>query len=542
MLATASVLALAPTAQGAGAGLPDPTFGSGGFTILDEPAESNEQLYDLVIQPDGKILAAGAKGASKGFILARFNPDGSSDLGFGPGGIKVEPDLEETGSPRGIADIEARPDGKILAMGLGRGTGGLNSFLFARYTPEGVIDPTWGKGGFRLVQLATFVIPGGLALAPDGKIVGVGDSDSTVPVVRLTEDGKNDASFNAAPIGVRELDVPGTTSEAADAVKVLGDGTILVGGSAGSLGAFLGELDVEGKPVAGFGSGGTTTFDLGTNPTPSGSVESLQVLPDGRILAAGGASSGPGGNRQLVVARFTADGKLDPTFAGGGIFRSDPTSGGDEATALVVQPDGKIVVAGLRGQMNMDELGDTYLLRLTADGQLDPGFGAGGETVASASPFADQANGLALQGDGRPVIAGFADGIGGHQLLVGRFTVDQPVTATETKKDETAPTGRCGGRKATRIGTSKADRIVGTKGADVIVGLKGNDRIKGRGGNDLICAGAGNDVVSGGGGQDRLLGGAGKDRILGGPGRDICIGGGGRDSAGASCERLKRVP
>jgi uncharacterized delta-60 repeat protein len=533
-----SLLLLAPAAQGAGAGLLDPTFGNGGFTILNEPADGNEQLKDLVIQPDGKILAGGTKsGESKGFLLARFNPNGSPDLGFGIGGFSVLPDTGpgNVGAPRGIADIEARPDGKVVALGLGRGVADVNAFLFARFTPEGVIDPTWGKSGFRLVSLISFAIPKALALAPDGKIVGVGERPETALVVKVAEDGKKgDETFG--PVGIREIDVPGTTSEDGEAVKVLADGTVLVGGSAGSLGSLLAELDVNGEPVAGFGSGGIITHDLGLGPLPTGNIEDLAILADGRIVAAGGATAGPGGNRELVVARFMPDGKLDPTFAAGGIFRSDPTPGNDTAGALEVQPDGKIVVAGLRGEEMMDTVGDTWLLRLTESGQLDPTFGTGGETVASASPQKDQANGLALQADGRPVIAGYADGAG-HELLVGRFTADGPVEPISKPKS-----GKCAGRKATLVGTAKADRLTGTKKADVIVGLKGKDTIRGRGGNDLICAGAGNDKVNGGAGKDRLLGGAGKDRLLGGAGPDLCVGGAGKDSAAGSCEQLKRVP
>ena len=319
-------------------------------------------------------------------------------------------------------------------------------------------------------------------------------------------------------------------------MKVLSDGTILLGGQAGSQGAFLAELDVNGAPVSGFGGGGIATQDLGIDATPSGSIEDIQLLADGRFVAAGFGRVGNGYANELVVARFKADGELDPTFASGGIFRSDPTPGDDKAEALAVQPDGRIVVAGLRGGGVVGS-GDTLLLRLTPNGQLDPSFGAGGETIASASPAADLANGLALQPDGRPVIAGYADVAGPHQLLVGRFTADgQPVEPIKAKAR------RCAGRKATLTGTRKADRIKGTKRADVIVALGGNDKIDAGGGNDLVCAGAGKDRVGGGKGRDRILGGAGRDRIRGGPGPDLCDGGSGKDVAGASCERLKRTP
>jgi hypothetical protein len=88
--AVALIVALGLAAQAtAAAGFLDPTFGSGGLTILDEPADVNERLEDLVIQPGGKILAAGSRNGANGFLLARFNPDGSPDLSFGVGGISV---------------------------------------------------------------------------------------------------------------------------------------------------------------------------------------------------------------------------------------------------------------------------------------------------------------------------------------------------------------------------------------------------------------------------------------------------------------------
>jgi len=83
----------------------------------------------------------------------------------------------------------------------------------------------------------------------------------------------------------------------------------------------------------------------------------------------------------------------------------------------------------------------------------------------------------------------------------------------------TLRTARCFGFAATKVGTSRGERMVGTRRADVIVALGGADRIRGRGGNDKIC---------GGKGRDRLAGGAGNDLLNGGPGRDICSQGAGR--------------
>jgi hypothetical protein len=89
---------------------------------------------------------------------------------------------------------------------------------------------------------------------------------------------------------------------------------------------------------------------------------------------------------------------------------------------------------------------------------------------------------------------------------------------------------KCGGRKATIVGTNRKDKLKGTKRRDVIAGMGGKDTIRGLKGNDVICGGKGNDKLLGGRGNDKLLGQAGKDRLMGGPGRrDKLRGGPGKD-------------
>jgi Ca2+-binding RTX toxin-like protein len=103
-----------------------------------------------------------------------------------------------------------------------------------------------------------------------------------------------------------------------------------------------------------------------------------------------------------------------------------------------------------------------------------------------------------------------------------------------------ARTARCGGLRATIVGTARRDVIRGTARRDVIAALAGNDLVRGLGGNDLICLGAGNDRALGGAGADRVLGGTGADRVLGGPGADVLLGGPGADVllGGPGADRL----
>ncbi|WGX97119.1 calcium-binding protein [Nocardioides sp. L-11A] len=104
-----------------------------------------------------------------------------------------------------------------------------------------------------------------------------------------------------------------------------------------------------------------------------------------------------------------------------------------------------------------------------------------------------------------------------HLLPVLALALALPASVGISASAEAAKP-RCGGAKATIVGTNKADRIKGTKKRDVIVARGGNDRIKGLGGNDVICGGGGNDTIDGGAGQDWVHGGAGRDLIALGPG------------------------
>jgi hypothetical protein len=88
---------------------------------------------------------------------------------------------------------------------------------------------------------------------------------------------------------------------------------------------------------------------------------------------------------------------------------------------------------------------------------------------------------------------------------------------------------RCGGKRATIVGTPKRNGLRGTRKRDVIAGLGGNDVIRGLAGNDILCGGAGKDTLLGGKGRDVLLGGRGRDRLRGGPGKDRLRGGAGKD-------------
>ena len=150
-----------------------------------------------------------------------------------------------------------------------------------------------------------------------------------------------------------------------------------------------------------FGPGGKVT----TKRRASGSAFALALQPDGKIVVAGDA----GGTfafekRTFVLARYTSNGRLDLTFGTGGKVTTD--FGGDtsaSASALAIQSDGKIVVAGSAGPGG--GTGDFALARYHPDGSLDLTFGTAGKVTTDFGDSAG-ASALALRPDGRIVVAG----------------------------------------------------------------------------------------------------------------------------------------
>ena len=222
--------------------------------------------------------------------------------------------------------------------------------------PQLILDDAFGTQGQVRTGLKQYSESYAAVLQPDGKVVAVG----------TTSDGE-DAFFGL--------------------VRYLPDGT----------------LD------ASFGDGGKVVTDLQPPGTSfrSGFPYAATLQQDGKVVVGGVLySGGPRYARQLVVIRYTPDGKLDTTFGTGGFFSSE-TFGESAAYDAAVQPDGKIVVVG--------ELGDdTLLLRLTPEGGLDPSFGTGGFITASLygreASLALTRNGQYLVGSGRSLTRYNPDG------------------------------------------------------------------------------------------------------------------------------------
>jgi uncharacterized delta-60 repeat protein len=150
-----------------------------------------------------------------------------------------------------------------------------------------------------------------------------------------------------------------------------------------------------------FGAGGTVVTEFASSYS---GARAVAVQADGRIVAAGFAHTNDSIVSDFALVRYDANGALDPTFGTGGRVRTDFGGRFDEALAVAVQPNGRIVVAGASSDVNGS---DMAVARYTRDGALDASFDGDGMALVDFGGEAS-ARAVALQGDGKVVLAGFA--------------------------------------------------------------------------------------------------------------------------------------
>jgi uncharacterized delta-60 repeat protein len=171
----------------------------------------------------------------------------------------------------------------------------------------------------------------------------------------------------------------------------------------------LARYTAQGALDGTFGSGGEVVVDGGTMVE---AIRALAVSRDGRIVAAGFVDGEHRGN--LLAARFTRYGGLDPTFGVGGMTVTDFGSLSERLEGVAIQPDGRIVAAG---QVAREPNADFAAVRYDPQGRLDPSFGKDGLATFDSQGREDRAHALVLQPDGGIVAVGQSE----TDFAVARF-------------------------------------------------------------------------------------------------------------------------
>jgi uncharacterized delta-60 repeat protein len=322
-------------------GSPDTTFGTNGTVFTDVSGQS-DRAHAVVIQPNGEILVGGTGGDGPHFfwVLARYNPDGTLDTTFGNGG-KLVTNPSPSGYYNELWDLALQPDGKILAAG-NIDTGSDTEFAVARYNPNGSLDTYFGASGIA----TSHPTPGGgdraysVLVQPDGGIVLVGgtnggNSVSHFALSRFMPWGYLDYTFGSG--GTVITDIPGNYEEAFDAA-LQPDGKIVAVGQTDLSGSFpsvydfaLARYNANGSLDTSFGSGGIVTTNFGGNDQ----AEGVALAGDGRIVVTGGGVTKSNSTMYTVIADYNADGSLGNSYLG--------RNTGVQGQALAIQPDGRVV-------------------------------------------------------------------------------------------------------------------------------------------------------------------------------------------------------
>ncbi len=361
-------------------GTVDSSFGTDGLVKL--PA-SFDGSYATVALPGGKLLVAGGLYSSPGFVAVRLNANGSVDSTFGTDGLAEYPAGTTTSADGQLSTVVSallQSNGQIVLVGLAAiSSTSSEDFAAVRLNSDGSIDTTYGTNGTADIPVTvngfTMDSPTAAAIQANGQVVVTGNVKNgsipsltnpilTVPatevaVVRLNTDGSLDTTFGgstaagivllpAAPDNPTLLGQNESSGIAVDSttgnVLVSGNDQDIFGASSTIEGPTLYQLNTDGTPDTGFGTGGLV------RPGVSGSVA---VQSNGQIVVAGnlnytGLIQDSGLVYSAGVIRLDADGLPDATFGNTttpGLFQAQSPNL-TQVAGLSIQPDGDILLAG----------------------------------------------------------------------------------------------------------------------------------------------------------------------------------------------------
>ncbi len=353
-------------------GMPDLSFGDQGTVLMPlvEPFIQNG-VGSLVEYPDGRILLAGGifmTGPSE-IYLARIQPDGQMDLGFGTGGVR----LHSIGaSSDGVSDMILLPDGKFMLSGSADDTA-----VVSRYFENGDPDPTFGANGLKWLGFpGTDSRVGSMHRMPDGRITLMLLTDTSIHLARILPDGAMDMDFSDDG-QVQVASVPGSYIRACMALD--GQGNILISRE----NAFVSDSHVvierwlvSGDHDASFGDGGQRIIDLSQYADVPWSVVPLQ---NGSALFTG--ETWTTANESAFIAELDPNGDPIPSYGDNGIALLPALE--DSSYILrssVLQPDGALIMAGVVSHWG---IGAIATVRLSPNGSLDLSYGANGTALAA---------------------------------------------------------------------------------------------------------------------------------------------------------------
>jgi len=277
---------------------------------------------------------------------------------------------------------------------------------------DGDLDLVFGNGGKVITDFNTDDYVRAIVVQPDGKIVAVGQTGA-YPVfhgalARYNLDGSLDQTFGNGGKITTGIDPEG---EVITAALIQPDGKIVVAGTVVHnnfpVGMFVARFNPDGVLYdQSFGPGGGVVYNFGDS---TGEANAVVLQSDGKIIVAGFSGFSTYGSLQdFALARFNPDGSFDQTYGTGGKIKTHfaPDFGGARGATAVLQPDGKLIVGGRYKNDPNTAHWDFALARYNTDGSLDQTFGSGGKVTTSLGASDSVGIAVSIQRDGKIVLAG----------------------------------------------------------------------------------------------------------------------------------------
>lgn len=326
----------------------DTTFSADGKHRIDFNG-SYESAADLVVLPDGKSIIGGVTylNGDYDYTLVKLNEDGTPDPTFGTNGVTI---TRIPGQADAMTVMKLLPDGKILCSGYCSSCS-QHLWYLLRYKTNGTLDSTFGTNGISTsFKSYSYAGPADIELLSDSSIIAVSTMASQfgyqMVAVKYQSNGRVDSSFG-----------------------------------------------VVGAVSTSFG-----LYDCGAS--------CVRILPGNKILMAGSGTQNMITNRNAALLQLLPSGVRDSTFGVNGAVITDFDSLDDHYAQIAIQPDGKIIAAGMTGYINSS----FAMARYHANGKIDSSFGTNGLVVNNMSvSYSDYIMDIFLQADGKIVFAARTD-------------------------------------------------------------------------------------------------------------------------------------
>jgi uncharacterized protein (TIGR02145 family)/uncharacterized delta-60 repeat protein len=396
------------------------------FQTITDFNGQDDQIRDVAIQPDGKMVATGYtwNGSDYDFAISRYNVDGTLDTGFGTNGKTT---LDFSGDSDWAESVAILGNGDILVGGSSE-TGGVADFALARFDSNGILDTGFDGDGMVTTSFgAGWDSAKSMVVQDNGKIVLGGTASmgyDLIALARYNADGSLDGDFDTD--GLATISFPWySTDYTVNDIAVQDDGKIVVGGRGYEYAFMLTRVNIDGSVDTGFTDG----FIDGLVQTPIGDefemdfVHSIAIQDDGKIVAVG--QSDIGGNADFAVIRYNTDGSLDTDFSTDGIVVTPVSASEDIAYSVAIQGDGKIVASGTAytNKLGSDSF-NFATVRYNTNGSLDGDFGIGGQAITAINSDTDKAKSVTIQGDGKILVGGYSSDYGNDDFALINYFSD----------------------------------------------------------------------------------------------------------------------